>query len=60
MQDVINKSARIIFFGEVMTLPDGETVYQVGDDYAQAVSELAEKGDIEVVEKKKVAAKSKE
>lgn len=60
MKSVINKSLRIIHFGDVMTLPDGVTVYQVSDDYAQAVAEMAEAGDIELVQEKKAAPKSKE
>ncbi|MGL5654010.1 MAG: hypothetical protein ACRDC5_06115 [Vibrio sp.] len=57
--EVINKSDRPHTFGSVITAPDGETIYDIGEGYD--VSALVEIGEIEIVDpKKKTAAKPKE
>lgn len=53
--EIINKSVRSHTFGSVITLPDGETVYEIGDGWD--LSSLIESGEIELVKGKKKATK---
>lgn len=56
--EIINKSARAYTFGSTVALPDGETVYDIGEGWD--LSDEVESGEIEIVKAKKKSGKSKE
>lgn len=58
MAKIINKSARFIFFGEVIAAPDAVTIYEISDSFD--LTDLIEAGDIEVQDVKKTSVKPKE
>lgn len=56
--EIINKSARAYTFGSTIALPDGETVYDIGDGWD--LSDEVASGEIEIVKAKKKAGKAKD